>query len=154
VSEAGPLFELQEESYRRADGSLRDSWPKERTMGVAELDEFLAERRYCVLATTTKQGHAQARPVAFTVLGGVFWFATVAGGRLRNLESTPWASVVISEGEGDDHRAVAADGPVAIAEQPAEGVLELWRARFGSRAEWASAWFALRPERLFSYTRA
>ena len=30
----------------------------------------------------------------------------------RNLERTPWVSVVIAEGDGDEHRAVAADGPV------------------------------------------
>jgi hypothetical protein len=30
-----------------------------------------------------------ARPVAFTVVGASFWFATVAGARLRNIRHTP-----------------------------------------------------------------
>jgi hypothetical protein len=154
VTDAGELFRIQEASYRSADGALRGSWPAERAMGLAELEAFLGERQYCVLATTTRQGRAQARPVAFSVVAGAFWFATVAGGRLRNLERLPWVSAVVSEGEGDEHRAVAADGPVTIFEQPADAVLELWEARFGSRPAWAAAWFELRPERLFSYTRA
>ena len=80
-------------------------------MDASRLATFLDERRFCVLATTTAQGHAQARPVAFTVLGASFWFATVAGNRLRNLERTPWASVVVTDGERGSHRAVAADFP-------------------------------------------
>ena len=99
----------------------------------------------------TAKDRPQARPVAFTVLGDSIWFATVAGGRLRNLERSPWVSVVVDEGEGDEHRAVAADGPVTLFDEPPDGLLELWEKRFGSRAEWAVKWFELRPERLFSY---
>ena len=112
---------------------------------------FSRPGRYCVLATVTAKDRPQARPVAFTVLGDSIWFATVAGGRLRNLERSPWVSVVVDEGEGDEHRAVAADGPVTLFDEPPDGLLELWEKRFGSRAEWAVKWFELRPERLFSY---
>lgn len=145
------LHGVQEASYRGADGALRGSWPAEQAMDAVELDRFLDERRYCVLATTTGKGRPQARPVAFTVFEDSFWFATVAGGRLRNLERTPWVSVVIAYGEGDEHRAVAADGPVALFLELPEGLLDLWEERFGSRAEWAVVWFELRPERLYSY---
>ena len=123
-------------------------------MEAVELDAFLAERRYCVLATTTARNRPQARPVAFTVFEDAIWFATVEGGRLRNLRRTPWVSVVIAEGEGDEHRAVTADGPVALFDLPPPGLLDAWERRFESRADWAVAWFELRPERLFSYTRA
>jgi nitroimidazol reductase NimA-like FMN-containing flavoprotein (pyridoxamine 5'-phosphate oxidase superfamily) len=123
-------------------------------MSASELESFLAERTYCVLATTTGRNRPQARPVAFTALGDSIWFATVAGGRLRNIERTPWVSVVIAEGEGDEHRAIAADGPVTVFEAPTAALLEVWEQRFGSLAEWAAAWFELRAERLFSYTRA
>src|SRR5258708_967448 len=112
--EVEALIRLQEASYVRADRGLRSSWPRESAMSAEELQSFLHECRYCVLATTTAQGHAQARPVAFTVMGASFWFATVAGGRLRNLERMPWASIVVADGEGDNHRAVAADGPATI----------------------------------------
>ena len=141
------LLEIQQASYRRGR-TVRSAaaWPPEQAMGADELDAFLAERallRPC--DRRPPKGRPQARPVAFTVLGDSLWFATVAGGRLKNLERTPWVSVVVAEGEGDEHRAVAADGPVTLFDEPPEGLLELWEARFGSRAEWAVAWFELRP---------
>ncbi len=120
-------------------------------MDAAGLEAFLDERRYCVLATSTAKGHPQARPVAFTVFHAAFWFGTVVGGRLRNLERTPWVSVVIADGEGDEHRAVAVDGPVTLHSEPPDGLLDLWEARFGSRAEWAAVWLELRPNLLYSY---
>lgn len=144
------LARIQEGAYEQAGRGLRSSWPPESAMGPAELAAFLDARRYCVLATTTAKGHAQARPVAFTALGASFWFATVAGDRLRNLERTPWASAVVSEGERGVHRAVVADGPVTLA-APSEELLAAWEARHGSRADWASSWFELTPARLFSY---
>jgi hypothetical protein len=76
----------------------------------------------------------------------------VAGARLRNLERTPWASVVVSEGDAGEHRAVAADGPVTIIREASEQLLAVWEARHGSRAEWAAAWFEVRPTRLISYS--
>ena len=148
---ADALGRIQTESYERADRALAGSWPRERAMSDAALRRFLEERRYCVLATGSPRGRAQARPVGFLVLDDVFWFATVAGGRLRNLERTPWASVVVSDGEGAAHRAVAADGPVTVYRKPPPGLLALWEKRFGSQPDWAAAWLELRPERLFSY---
>lgn len=145
------LIRVQEASYVRVGAALSGSWPRESAMDAAKLESFLDERRYCVLATTTARGHAQARPVAFTVMRASFWFATVAGSRLRNLGRMPWASVVVADGEGDYHRAVAADGPVAVVEHPSEELLAVWEARHGGRAGWASAWFEIQPARLFSY---
>jgi hypothetical protein len=98
-----------------------------------------------------REGQAIARPVAFTVLAGSFWFATVRGARLRNLERTPWVSIVIEDGDRGTHRAIAVDGPVAISDQPPQELLDLWEERHGSRAEWAAAWFELEPQRLVSY---
>jgi nitroimidazol reductase NimA-like FMN-containing flavoprotein (pyridoxamine 5'-phosphate oxidase superfamily) len=145
------LSRLQEASYGRADATLRGSWPTESAMGAAELAGLLNECHWCVLATTDAHGYAQARPVAFTVVGASFWFATVGGARLRNLQRTPWASLVVAAGEGDQHRAVAADGPTIIVAQPAEELVAAWRERHGSRGEWAAAWLELQPARLFSY---
>jgi nitroimidazol reductase NimA-like FMN-containing flavoprotein (pyridoxamine 5'-phosphate oxidase superfamily) len=148
------LLRLQAESFARADRALRGSWSTDRAMGPAELDAFLAEHVYCVLATTTGKGRPQARPVAFAVFRDAFWFATVEGGRLRNVQSTPWVSVVISEGDGDRHRMVAVDGPVTVTTDPPDGLLEHWEQRMGSHPAWAKAWIELRPDRLFSYSSA
>ena len=153
TARADELAAIQAASYAHADPALRRSWPDERVMDAAELGAFLDERTYCVAATTTARGRAQARPVAFAHLRGTFWLATVEGGRLRNLRREPWLSLVVAEAEGDAHRAVAVDGGVAIHERPPDEVLALWERRFGSRPAWAVAWLELRPERVFSYTR-
>jgi nitroimidazol reductase NimA-like FMN-containing flavoprotein (pyridoxamine 5'-phosphate oxidase superfamily) len=154
VSNVDALVALQAASFRGADRALRGSWAPDRAMGAEELEAFLDERTFCVLATTTGKGFPQARPVAFVFHDDAFWFATVAGGRLRNVERTPWVSMVISEGEGEEHRMVAADGPVIVVPEPASGVLESWKGRMGSSPAWAAAWIELRPERFYSYTRA
>ncbi|MGO9959650.1 MAG: pyridoxamine 5'-phosphate oxidase family protein [Solirubrobacteraceae bacterium] len=146
------LIRLQDASFARAEDGLRSSWPRESGMDAEQLRSFLETHRYCVLATTTAQAHAVARPVAFTVIGASFWFATVAGPRLRNLERTPWASVVVAEGDAGEHRAVAVDGPATITRQPPEQLLAAWEARHGSRADWAAAWFVIQPARVISYS--
>ena len=120
-------------------------------MTAADLARVFADRRYCVLATTNADGHPRARPVGFVVCGTSFWVATVAGGRLTNVRRTPWASLVIEEGEHDDHRALIVDGPVDVVDTPPEDVIDAWEARLGSRGEWARAWLELRPERLLSH---
>jgi nitroimidazol reductase NimA-like FMN-containing flavoprotein (pyridoxamine 5'-phosphate oxidase superfamily) len=143
---------LQDASWERADAALRTSWPRERLMTGESLDAFFAERRYCVFATTTPRDRPQARPVAFLALGDAFWFATVAGGRLRNVRRSPWVSVVISDGQADAHRVAIADGPVTIHDAPPDEVLAAWKAKMDSSPDWAVAWLELRPERLLSYS--
>lgn len=145
------LIEMQDRSYASAGEPLRSSWPRESAMGGPAMREFLEKHTFCVLATTDAKGRPQARPVAFTVLGSSFWFATVTGARLRNVQRTPWVSAVVTEGDDGEHRAVLADGPVTISSEASEELLSAWRARHGNAAEWASAWFELRPARLMSY---
>jgi PPOX class probable F420-dependent enzyme len=149
--DADALARLQEASYERAAAAVRGAWPPESAMDPAQLAAFLTERHFCVLATTTPKGRPQARPVAFTVLGDVFWFATGAGGRLRNVERTPWISFVIADGDRGSHRAVVVDGPARIVEEPPDELVAAWEERHGSRAGWAAAWLEVRPRRLFSF---
>jgi hypothetical protein len=151
AARAEELAAIQRESHAGADGALRGSWPEEYAMDATELGAFLAERTYCVAATATAAGRAQARPVGFALVGGAFWLAAGNGGRLANVRREPWLSLVVSDGEGEAHRAVAADGPVVIHESPPDEVLVAWESRFGSRAEWSVAWLELRPARVFSY---
>jgi general stress protein 26 len=150
--DAEALTRIQQKSYEGAAAALRRSWPPESAMGAEQLARFLTEHHYCVLATVTSKGQPQARPVAFTVLGSSFWFATVAGARLRNLERMPWVSLVVTEGDRGGHQAVAVDGPVTIHDSREEQLLAAWEERHGSRAEWAAAWFEVQPARLFSYS--
>lgn len=149
--DAEALARLQEASYEQAAAAVRSAWPLESAMDSHQLAEFLGERRFCVFASTTANGRPQARPVAFTVFGSSFWFATGPGGRLRNVERTPWVSFVVADGDRGAHRAVVVDGRARVLERPAEDLLAAWDERHGSRAEWAAAWLEVRPTRLFSY---
>lgn len=150
--DADALVELQQSSLARAERGLRSSWPRESAMDADGLRSFLDGHRYCVLATVTGRGRPMARPVAFTVVDAAFWFATVAGSRLRNIERTPWVSIVVAEGDAGDHHAVTVDGPASIVQLPPEDVLAAWEDKHGSPAEWASAWFEVAPSRLLSYS--
>ena len=117
-----------------------------------------------MLASSRPDGRPHAAPVAFVVAEGAFWFATVEGLRLRNLRSTPWAALVVMEGERDEddegeeapHRALTAEGPVVVHETDAlalafEPLREAWLARHGRPPDWAAALVELRPQRVFSH---
>jgi nitroimidazol reductase NimA-like FMN-containing flavoprotein (pyridoxamine 5'-phosphate oxidase superfamily) len=119
-------------------------------MGAERLGEFLETRSYGILATARPDGRPQAAPISFLVRDGGFWFATVAGARLRNLRVNPYASFVVSDGEEGAHRAVMTEGAVTLHE-PAEQLAAAWADRHGSDPTWAAAFLELLPERVFSY---
>ena len=83
--------------------------------------------------------------------------ATVEGVRLRNLRSTPWASLVGSEGQGEEtHRALSVEGATTLHEAGAfRGVREWldrrWSERHSHAPDWAVAFVELKPERVFSH---
>lgn len=154
--DAAALAEIQKRCYARAGPGIRESYPPSRAMDAGRLAAFLDSRRYAVLATSRPDGRPQAAPVAFIVLNGAFWFASVRGARLRNLRARPYASVVLMEGEGASHRAVIAEGPVELHEVHDEALMapefrRRWIDRHGDAPTWAAALIELRSERLFSY---
>ena len=154
-----PLLEVQRRSYAAATTGLRAAWPESAALDGHRMAALLERHRYCVLATGRADGRPHAAPVAFVVADGAFWIATVAGLRLRNLRAMPWASVVVMEGDadegekGDAHRALTAEGPVALHEVATVYVrLEAeWLRRHGHAPAWAVAFAELRPERVFSH---
>ncbi len=153
------LLKVQRRSYATATTGLRSAWPESAALDGARMTTLLERQRYCVLATGRADGRPHASPVAFVVADGAFWIATVAGLRLRNLRATPWASVVVMEGdadegeEGDVHLALTAEGPVTLHEVAAVFArLEAeWLRRHTHAPEWAVAFAELRPERIFSH---
>jgi nitroimidazol reductase NimA-like FMN-containing flavoprotein (pyridoxamine 5'-phosphate oxidase superfamily) len=151
------LLEVQRRSYRPAREGIRSSWPEEDALDGSALASLLAELRYGVLATARPDRRAHAAPVAFSYEDGAFWIASVEGLRLRNLRSTPWASLVVMEGQdGTSHRALTAEGRVQIHEgapfaSARDQLDERWRARHGRVADWAGAFIELVPERIFSH---
>ena len=152
------LLAVQRSSYADATPGFRKAWPEAEALGRAELAAFLARNRYCVLATSRADGRAHAAPVAFVVHDGAFWFATVAGLRLRNLRARRWASLVVMEGDADvgevgyPHTALTAEGSVmlhAIADW--HSFEAEWLRRHADPPTWAVALAELRPERLFTH---
>ena len=111
---------------------------------------LLDQHRYAVVATTRPDGRPQAAPLAFFIRDGSFWFASVAGQRLRNLRHVPYLAVVISEGDGGDHKLLTAEGTGILHPVTAE-LAACWANRHHEEPTWATTMIQVAPERLFSY---
>jgi hypothetical protein len=152
------LLAIQRSSYEAATPAFRESWPEADALARDELAALLERHPYCVLATSRADGRAHAAPVAFVVHEGAFWFATVAGLRLRNLAACAWAALVVMEGNADvgeagqAHHALTAEGPVSLHEIGDWQLFKTeWLRRHTDPPTWASALVELRPKRLFSH---
>jgi len=148
------LPRVQEASFARASSATREAFPKERRMDGATLVTFLTTRRYCVLATVRPDGRPHAAPIAYALVGTRFVFASLPdAARVRNLQHTPHASIVVSEAEGDRHAVVLAEGTATIV-PTLEAPLE-WREPFrdaeGSMPAWVGVIITVTTERLLSY---
>lgn len=119
-------------------------------MDAHRIAEFLARHRYAVVATTRPDGRPQAAPLAFFIRNGSFWFASVAGQRLRNLRHVPYLAVVISEGDGGEHKLLTAEGSAILHPVTAE-LAACWADRHDEEPSWATTMIEVAPERLFSY---
>jgi PPOX class probable F420-dependent enzyme len=80
-----------------------------------ELRSFLAERRYAVLGTADPEGEIRLTPIWFLFEDDRFHFGSSSRSRkVRNLERSPAASVVVDAREPGRERWVFASGPVEI----------------------------------------
>jgi PPOX class probable F420-dependent enzyme len=76
---------------------------------------FLGERRYAVLATHDPDGGIHLTPIWFLFEGDCFYFASSSTSRkVKNVERTSSASVVVDAREPGRERWVSASGPVEI----------------------------------------
>jgi Pyridoxamine 5'-phosphate oxidase len=153
------LVAAQRRSYRTAGEGLRRSWPEEAALDRDGLRALLGDVHYGVLATSRPDGRAHATPVAFSLAAGAFWIASVEGRRLANLRALPWASLVVFEGGRGEHRALTAEGSVAIHEGTAfaavrEWLDDAWTERHAHPPDWAVALLELTPERVYSHRPA
>lgn len=150
------LLAAQSRSYRAAGEGLRRSWPEADALDREGLRALLGEVLYGVLATSRPDGRAHATPVAFSLAERAFWIGSVEGRRLANLRALPWASLVVFDGGRGEHRALTAEGTVALHEGPAfaearRRLDSAWAARHGHPPDWAAVLLELRPERVFSH---
>jgi Pyridoxamine 5'-phosphate oxidase len=98
------LAELQAASFERANEATKASWPPERRLSGEQLARVLSQRRYAIVASTRRNQRAHATPSSFVWHDGELWLPSVAGAvRVRNVEAIPWRSVVITEGDGEEH---------------------------------------------------
>jgi PPOX class probable F420-dependent enzyme len=86
---------------------------------VAELTDklrsFLAERRYAVLATHDPDGGIRLTPIWFLFEDDRFYFASSSRShKVKNIERSSAASVVVDAREPGRERWVSASGPVEI----------------------------------------
>ena len=86
---------------------------------MAELTDrlraFFGERRYAVLATHDPDGGIHLTPIWFLFEDDRFYFASSSGSRkVKNLERSVSASVVVDAREPGRERWVSASGPVEI----------------------------------------
>lgn len=121
-------------------------------MNGAAIARFLADKRYAAVATTRRDGRPHAAMTGFFADGTVVWLPVMKGtARAANVRAQPYAAVVVSDGEGDEHTVVMLEGPASVVDEPPDDTMERWEARTGSRPDWAVAWIRVDGQRLFSY---
>jgi pyridoxamine 5'-phosphate oxidase-like protein len=150
--DAERLAEVQRSSYEHASATVHSSWPPGSAMDAAQLDRFLDDHRHAVVATTRPSNRPQVTPLAFLVHRGSFWFASVAGQRLKNLAYVPYLALVVTDGEPAEGRMLVAEGPATLRELTPE-LADRWFERHGSSPAWAASMIEMTPERIFSYRR-
>jgi hypothetical protein len=139
---------LQDRTFARATAATVDSYPPQRRLSAAQLTSYLDRRAFAVVGSTRTDGRPHAAMSVYIRRGATFWLPTVAGSvRERNLRAAPWLTMVIAEGDHDEHIMVLIEGPaevVAPTAVPAD-------VRAAVTGEWVSAWIRLTAERLLSY---
>ena len=146
--------QVQRATFESASAATASSYPPARRLSGDALEAVLRARRYATVASTRPDGRPHATQTSFVLVGDALWLPTVRGAvRARNVRAQPWLVLVLAEGEGDEHLAVIAEGPVTVvadADLP-EGVARAAAERLEGRPEWADEWLVLCPSRLLSY---
>jgi hypothetical protein len=156
--EPSSLDALHERSLATATAGTMESWPADRALRGAALDGFVDRKRYAMLSTTRRDGRPHAAMVAYCVRDGRFWLPAIGGAqRVRNVVSEPFASLLITEGEDQEHVAVWIEGPAAVHDgEDGRSILEgwlrqAWTERYGSALLWAETIIELVPTRVLSH---
>ena len=153
------LATMQAESFRRAGKTMLGSFLPAQALNAEELQEFLTRKTYSVLATTRPDGRPLASMILFLVWRDAFWLPSARGAvRLNNLRSQPWASLVVFEGEENEHTVVVVEGSTSIHESVSpifdQGLGRVWQERVPQPRDWVAALIELKPSRLLSFRAA
>jgi Pyridoxamine 5'-phosphate oxidase len=142
------LGRLQDRTFLRATAATLDSYPPERRLNAAQLASYLDRRAFAVVGSTRPDGRPHAAMSSYVRRDATFWLPTVAGSmRERNLRTAPWLTMVIAEGDHDEHIAVLIEGSAEVV-QRSLAPPDVLAAASG---DWVSAWIRLTADRLMSY---
>ena len=142
------LGRLQDRTFLRATAATVGSYPPERRLNAAQLASYLDRRAFAVVGSARPDGRPHAALTAYIRREGTFWLPTVAGSvRERNLRAAPWVTMVIAEGDHDEHVAVLIEGTAEVVE-PSLAPADVRAAVSG---DWVGAWIRLTADRLMSY---
>ncbi len=147
---AAAFDELQRVTIERSSRATAESL--DRPMSGAGIARFLADRTYAAVATTRPDKRPHLAMTGFLANGATMWLPVMAGTvRAANIRSLAYASVVVADGEGDEHTMVTLEGPASVVDERPHEVQDEWQARFGSPPEWADAWIRVEAARLRSF---
>jgi hypothetical protein len=142
------LGRLQDRTFLRATAATLGSYPPERRLNAVQLASYLDRRAFAVVGSTRADGRPHAALSSYIRRDGTFWLPTVAGSvRERNLRTAPWLTMVIAEGDHDEHVAVLIEGSAEVVD-PSLAPADVRAAVSG---DWVSAWIRLTADRLMSY---
>lgn len=142
------LADLQDRTFARFTIATASSYPPERRLTAAQLAAYLDRHVFAVISSTRPDGRPHAAMSGYIRQEAAFWLPTVSGSvRERNIRSQPWVSLVITEGEHDQHVVVIVEGPAVIMDLP-DVPEEVRSARSG---DWVGAWIQVQAQRLLSY---
>jgi general stress protein 26 len=148
---------VQVRSFAQASAATLASFPVEHALSGPELDGFLSERRYAMVATTRPDGRPHATMAAFRHRDGRLWLPTVAAAaRVRNISANPGITVIVAEGVGDEHVMVMLEGRAILHHDP-EPIMtawfrEAWVAVYESDLSWAGRIIEVIPTKVLSYS--
>lgn len=142
------LGTLQERTFAHATRATADSYPPDRRLDGRQLAEYLDRRAFAVLGSARADGRPHAAMSTYIRREATFWLPTVAGSvRERNLRATPWLTMVVAEGDHDEHVAVLIEGSAEVIE-PSLVPPDI---RAAAPGDWVSSWIRLTAQRVLSY---
>lgn len=143
------LGSLQEQTFAKATKTTVESYPPERRLTADQLAAYLDRRAFAVIGSARADGRPHAAMSSYVRRGDTFWLPTAAGSvRERNVRRQGWLTMVVTEGDRNDHHVVVLlEGPAQVV--PTEDVPSDVRAAI--TGDWVSLWISLRPASVLSY---
>jgi nitroimidazol reductase NimA-like FMN-containing flavoprotein (pyridoxamine 5'-phosphate oxidase superfamily) len=150
----GDIAAVHRASFTRCSPATAAAFPEPRRMSDDALSRFLDRKQYLVLASTRTDGRPHAAMSAFLLFGGRVWCPTMAGTvRTRSIARDPRVSIVVTEGEANEHAVVLVEGEAALVaegEEP-DGFMRRYREKFGAAPDWARSWIVVDPTQVLSF---